>query len=141
MAMATVMPSNDTTSQPLKEKDSSTKKVNQWLHTYANVTKTNPKQQKPQNQTTRDRRKSNTYTFFNLMTAENITDQIIRELVDLRSRYLVTFQNEDDLENLITNGITINGIRVRGASRGQAGGTSCTVLYSQPALLYQQGRC
>ena len=138
-AMATAMPSNDTTPQPPKDKDSSTKKVNQWLHTYANATKTNPKQQKAKNQTTRDQRKSNTYTFFNLMTAENITDQIIRELVDhfkkpakdllskvcrdtrFRSRYQVTFQNEDDLENLITNGITINGIRVRGASRGQAG--------------------
>ena len=81
-AMATAMPSNDTTSQPPKDKDSSSKKVNQWLHTYANVTKTNPNQQKPKNQTTRDQRKSNTYTFFNLMTAENITDQIIRELVD-----------------------------------------------------------
>ena len=73
------------------------------------------------------------------MTAENITDQIIRELVELfgnpakelltkvcrdtrfRTRYQVTFRKEDDIENLISNCITINGIRVRGASRGQVG--------------------
>ena len=136
--MATAMPSKPST-QPPKDNESYTKKVNQWLHTYANVTKPNPKQQIPQQKTTREQRKSNTYTFFNLMTAENITDQIIRELVEhfgkpakelltkvcrdtrFRSRYQVTFQNEDDIENLISNGITINGIRVRGASRGQVG--------------------
>ena len=136
--MATAMPSKPSP-QPPMDNESSSKKVNQWLHTYANVTKPNPKQQIPQQKTTREQRKSNTYTFFNLMTAENITDQIIRELVEhfgkpakelltkvcrdtrFRSRYQVTFQNEDDIENLISNGITINGIRVRGASRGQVG--------------------
>ena len=73
------------------------------------------------------------------MTAENIIDQIIRELVEhfgkpakelltkvcrdtrFRSRYQITFRKEDDIEILISNGITINGIRVRGASRGQVG--------------------
>ena len=101
--------------------------MNQWLHPYANVTKSNPKQEIPKQKTTWEQRKSNTYTIFNLMTAENITDQIIRELVAdfgksakelltkvrrdnrFRNRYQITFQNKDDIENLITNGITING--------------------------------
>ena len=136
--MATAMPSKSSP-QPPNDNESSSKKVNQWLHTYANVTKSNPKQQIPEQKTTLEQRRSNTYTIFNLMTAENITDQIIRELVEhfgkpakklltkvcrhtrFRSRYQVTFRKEDDIENLISNGITINGIRVRGASRGQVG--------------------
>ena len=78
--MATVIPSQSS-SQPPKDNEFSSKKVNQWLHTYENVTKSNPKQQISKQKTTRDQRKSNSYTFFNLITAENITDQIIRELV------------------------------------------------------------
>ena len=74
------MPSQSSLQLP-KDNEFSSKKVNQWLHTYENVTKSNPKQQISKQKTTRDQRKSNTYTFFNFITAENIADQIIRELV------------------------------------------------------------
>ena len=112
--MATAMPSKSSP-QPPNDNESSSKKVNQWLHTYANVTKSNPKQQIPEQKTTLEQRRSNTYTIFNLMTAENITDQIIRELVvrfgksakelltkvrrdnRFRNRYQITFQNKDDI--------------------------------------------
>ena len=52
--------------------------------------------------------------------AKDLLTKVCRD-TRFRSRYQVTFLNEDDLENLITNGITINGIRIRRVSRGQVG--------------------
>ena len=119
--------------QPSSSNAASSWKVNEWLHnnTYANVTKTAQPISK-QNPTDKNQRKLNTFTFFNLMTSEDITERILKDLEShfmkkastlvakilrdtrFRSRYQVTFYNEDDVERLINNGITINGIRVRG---------------------------
>lgn len=108
--------------------------VNEWLtNSYAQVAKKKTvKSQTTKPKPSRNQRKSNTYTFYNLMTAEDITEVIIKELENyfkkkakdlitkiirdtrFRSRYQVTFNCEEDVENILENGITINGIKIRG---------------------------
>ena len=130
--MASAAETRTTTTQDQQQPN---EMVNEWLNnTYAKVTQRKtvktPTTTKPK--ITQNQRKSNTYTFFNLMTAEDITDSIIKELENhfkktakdliskinrdtrYRSRYQVTFVCEDDFNNILGNGITINGIRIRG---------------------------
>ena len=79
-----------------------------------------------------EKRKNNTYIFYNLMTNEDVTETIIKDLeryFDLparnfilklyrdtrfRSRYCVTFTDERFFNKLFFEGATINGVCIRG---------------------------
>ena len=79
-----------------------------------------------------EKRKANTFIFYNLMTAKNVIETIIKDLetyFDLmakdfllkiyrdtrfRTRYCVTFTEEKFFNKLFNEGAVVNGVRIKG---------------------------
>lgn len=115
----------------IEHQQPTTQKVDEWLNkSYAKIA-SKPTHEAHEN-LSQEKRKENTFIFYNLMTSEDITENILRELeahfnrkakslvwkihrdTRFRSRYQVTFFKDEDVETLVRTGITINGVRIRG---------------------------